>query len=500
MIQVVLVDDEPFMIELLKTTVAWEKYGMKVVGAFYNGQQALAFIQSHEVDVVISDIKMPVMDGKELLRELKKVKPSIEFVVLSAYNEFQLVREFFQMGIFDYITKIDLDSPQTAQVLSRLRLSVMKKSVGSNKDAVVEFLRASAIQRYPKADKMQFVLFNFSLSDKTNLQKFRKFTNFIQNQYEEISYEMNHGDTFLLLRQGPAFAKTLEGINAQLCKVPFKILAGYSRVNSLEKLDDMLEEARKAANFSFYCKEERAINALDVPYSLAAKAADLEMVNLNRCKAFFKENLSNTNLSRIIERMTAFFEIHRTWNLPYTELKGKVADLFIYLNHLLRNAEIIDRSLEENTQYIVSIIDETNSFEQLRSLILEYLEILHTNLQQEGSDKIIERIRIFVDQNFDQDLSLNRISKEFGISENYLSRLFTRENHVTFKQYVKSLRIAKAKDYLSNTTLRIGEICEKLGFHSMEHFSRLFKSETGLSPSEYRAAGGQKKEMEQTEK
>ena len=108
------------------------------------------------------------------------MKPSIEFVVLSAYNEFQLVREFFQMGIFDYITKIDLDSPQTAQVLSRLRLSVMKKSVVSNKDAVVEFLRASAIQRYPKADKIQFVLFNFSLSDKTNLQKFRKFTNFLK--------------------------------------------------------------------------------------------------------------------------------------------------------------------------------------------------------------------------------------------------------------------------------------------------------------------------------
>lgn len=486
MIQVVLVDDEPFMIELLKTAIAWEQFNMEIAGVFYNGQQALEFIRDNEVDVVISDIKMPVMDGKELLKELKKVKPAVEFVVLSAYNEFQLVREFFQLGIFDYITKIDLDSPQTTQVLARLKLNVMKKAVDSKK-RTMEYLFASACQRYPDAKKARFVLLVLSVSNKTHLPKFRQFISSVQHRYDEISYETSSGETLLLLRYDSAFAKILENMGAQLCKVPFKILAGYSTAKPLAKLDEMLTEAQNGANFSFYSEEKQAVSGCDAPCGKVMETADAERADLNYCKKFFKKNISNTNLSGIIECMKGFFVAYQKWNLPYTELKEKVADLFLYLNHLLRNAEIIEHSLEENVQHIVPIIDEMDSFEQLRSLILEYLEILHANLQQAGSDKMIEQIRIFVDQNFDKDLSLKRISKEFGISENYLSRLFAKENHVTFKQYVKTLRIAKAKDYLSNTTLRIGEICDKLGFHSVEHFSRLFKTETGVSPSEYRS-------------
>lgn len=127
MIRVILVDDEPFLLQMLESSIAWEQYGMSVIGTFYNGKQALEYIRENEVDAVICDIMMPVMDGMALLRELKRMDYPAEFVVLSAYRDFELVRDFFRVGIFDYLTKIDIDSPQTAEVLSRLSLEIKMK-------------------------------------------------------------------------------------------------------------------------------------------------------------------------------------------------------------------------------------------------------------------------------------------------------------------------------------------------------------------------------------
>lgn len=142
MIRVILVDDEPFLLQMLESSIAWEQYGMSVIGTFYNGKQALEYIRENEVDAVICDIMMPVMDGMALLRELKRMDYPAEFVVLSAYRDFELVRDFFRVGIFDYLTKIDIDSPQTAEVLSRLSLEIkMKKSAGNTEQPLASRLR-----------------------------------------------------------------------------------------------------------------------------------------------------------------------------------------------------------------------------------------------------------------------------------------------------------------------------------------------------------------------
>ena len=117
MIRVLLVDDEPLVLSLMKKVVDWKKYEMEVVGTAYDGASAIDFIKRNPVEIVFTDIKMPHMDGVELIKRVKEYLPNVLFVVISSYSDFSLVKESFQNGATDYILKIDIDNPSVIEPL-----------------------------------------------------------------------------------------------------------------------------------------------------------------------------------------------------------------------------------------------------------------------------------------------------------------------------------------------------------------------------------------------
>lgn len=483
MIKVVLVDDEPFLLKMVENTIEWQKYEMMVIGTFFNGKQALDYVENNDVDVVISDIKMPVMDGKELITELKKIKPEVEFVVLSSYSEFELVRDFFRLGAFDYLTKIDIDSEQTANVLARLQKAVnKKKAAGGGAERLSRFLERAPLKLKLNAGETMAVM-SIRIVNRNYLSDFNSFTDTLKER-GIILLNQNDGEAVILLKGTTELNNRVQEIHAKTLLVPYKILTGVSSTGLQDSAAQLLEEAEKSANYSFYLNGEAVTyqNIAEIEKGVQVTSAAV----LDMCKNYINRNMENLNLMKITDKIAEFFDIYKLWNLPYRELLEGSREIFVYLNYLLKEGGSIDSILEHKLEQVLSVIDDIDSFDKLKVVLMEYLKTISAGIHQEGSGGLIERICYYINSNYDKDLSLKAIAKQFGISENYLSRLFVKERNITFKRYINTLKLEKAKDYLDNTSLRIGEICEQLGYRNVEHFSRLFKEEVGISPSEYR--------------
>lgn len=482
MFKVILVDDEPFILDIIEKSINWEKYGMEIAGKFYNGGQAFEYVAKNDVDVIISDIKMPVMDGEQLLLEVKKIKPDIEFVVLSAYEEFELVRGLFKNGIFDYMMKIDIDSDKTGAVMSKLQMELMKKrAVGNDMKSVMDYFRASVGE-----SSGCFVILTLCVPSRSGLQKFNEFVrNTEKYRSGDICYKFSDTELVVLLECGERLSSKLDMINLTLSNVPYKILCGISGEASPAHFEDMLAQARKSANYSFYTDTAKVISFSDIPQR-KPDVSETNDTDIVKCREDIRKYISEMNMEKIKERFFVLTDVYKRYNMPCSELKDKAAELLMYINHMMRSKGMIDEVFEENAKYIISVIDDMETFTALNTLIEDYINVFSSTAGESSAAGLVKRIKLYIDENFDKDLKLKDISKKFGISENYFSRVFTKENGLSFKQYLLLLRIERAKTYLHSTAMQIQEICEKVGFSSTEHFSRLFKAETGFSPMEYR--------------
>lgn len=128
MYRVLLVDDEKIARIGLRTTFDWERHGFTLVGEASNGQNAMKWIQNQEIDILITDIAMPVMDGLELTRKTKELCPWVKVLLLSCHNDFEYVREGIRLGASDYILKPTLNSDSLITVLNQMKKSFRKKA------------------------------------------------------------------------------------------------------------------------------------------------------------------------------------------------------------------------------------------------------------------------------------------------------------------------------------------------------------------------------------
>lgn len=118
--KVVLADDEPEVLRSIQRTLDWEKYGFSVVGAFLNGLDVLEFLENHDVDIVFTDIRMPFMDGIELMHKIKEKYPYIKLVIISGYDDFQYAKEALIHGVLDYILK-PINAREMSEVLQKVK-------------------------------------------------------------------------------------------------------------------------------------------------------------------------------------------------------------------------------------------------------------------------------------------------------------------------------------------------------------------------------------------
>lgn len=532
---VLVVDDESIMREAFSRLFAWEEYGLNQIGQAKNGKEALEMIQEQDVNIVVTDLKMPVMDGLTLIAEARKVKPQVKFVVMSAYDTFDLVSEAYKLGVKDYFLKFDMDPEKVLTMLQRLseeireeckqaknqkeqwdklqrieavmteneqvlREQVMRKLLfsGKNDAALAKQLEGSDLSLSPHKLRLMILCFdNYYELEKQEWQDERELLKFgILNVIEEIL--KSFGDVYAFCNLPHEYVLLYseentgqeEGFAAGLFSVLKKRLAecfGFLVSAGISDLADgfaqgltLYQQAKNACEHAFVKGRGHLISQQDIKGKTIAVG-----INLHTKAEDFKKMLPKLRDSEQVHNCVESFSVSSGRILP--EQATQVRELFYtyyyeILSYIKQNNLKDRKNLCEQTEYFNHKLHDEGTLPELNEWLACTLNMLAQEIDQ--ADFVFSAKR-YINLNYSKDISLGDVAEHLGISESYLSRLFKRETGDSFSEYLLQVRIAKAEELMRMQRYKVYEIAEQVGYRNVEYFSRQFKKITGKSPSEY---------------
>lgn len=479
MYKVLLVDDEPWIIFGLRNLIDWESYGYTIIGDANNGIRALEIIEKHKPDLVISDIRMPGLDGIQLMEEIMENKLDTKVILVSGYAEFAYAQKAIALGAFDYLLK-QVEQDQLINVLKRLTIVLQGKSLNRIQVNNDDTLIISPLNKIKISD---FVM-------KRNL-------GFDMPNYQLICCVLPH-EQENKVDNTVVNSGNLNYVKVQIEANKLYILVNFDlNVNKSEPYHIILAEFPEATyvGISSICDSNRAISAL---YKETEVAINNEIFIQNDRRKAYRSTEKNNGLSSTlinIEKSIREHDLDHTndyINEFYKECKeGQfvIDDILIFYNQIVtflykyypKKSFLIGIEYCDNRK----IIDFYESIEHFFDMI----KMLFGNIDQSDryiSNDNIKKIMNDVNEKFTLDISLQLLSQKYNISMSYLSNLIKKETGHTYTEHIMNKRLDLAKAILKDNSMSIEEIAEKVGYNDYFHFTKVFKKNVGITPSKYR--------------
>lgn len=537
MMNVLIVDDEMLMRIGLRSLIEWEQFGFQIIGEAANGKEALALAKQHKVDLIITDIKMPVMDGLDLIREASKLMKDCIYVVLSNFDDFHYVREAFQLGAHDYLIKSDIHQDAMAALLSGVKRKLLQEgnvpAAGTAaplnfqhswaylkenviKDLVSGLVSADEFER--KAKQLDMALLNDSLCvikfriaefdevKKKYAEKDEKLLRYsILNIMEELIPSKlrkeiiveNSAEYLLLLNERDEdWPKVRESITRQCEKViqtmkDYINLRFFAGISSIVSGFHMLKLAYQEADFAlsrrFFAGSKAILFYEDVAKPPAYRADDWQIGP--GFKHEFAVVLESGNERRLIPFMDNVRH-HLQVKSSNEEIIRETYMLLLELAHAKFSPDgRLRQAQTEKSPY--ETVRTAETWEDLHRTVTDYIlqcfqRETAGNEWKSHVDLAIERILA----HYTEDISLQSVAAQINVNPSYLSRIFKQQTGRNFVTFLTHLRIEKAKQLLENESLKVYEIAHQVGYPNYTYFSKLFKKITGQSPEEYRSFRG----------
>lgn len=447
MIKVLIVEDDKLVRKSLISTFRWDEYEMEIVGEAKNGLKALEFIEKQPVDLIITDLAMPIMSGIELIRVVKAKWPAISVVVLSLHRDFEYIQEAMRLGAIDYIAKIELDEDNMEDILYRIQQRIEKENP----------IISSEVQ------EKGFTI----ISEQADI---------CRKIFSEIMDEQN----IRLLHHACFFLKTDQFTAQELADY---IIQSNQSVQSLLCITPHPNNKAIDANQLHVHYDDLLFYELDQDLPIVIKSAEQIVLP----SYLTKEQLDQWKrqlqlLDWVAEESQLYTMLDKLQDARLT--KHQLEDLL--LSTMNRCNRIFDDLLSSEIPEPVPLNywgDAESWFIEVRQQI--YLEVYSAKFTPETNQCIIQALSI-IEKELAYALTANEVAEQVNMSRSYFSRCFKEITGQTFNEYVRVARINKAKRYLQYTREKVGVIAEKVGYIDMKYFSHIFRKETGLLPSEYR--------------
>lgn len=536
MYKVIIVDDEVLVRKTIGESIDWSTIGYELVGDFENGKEAVEFLQSNTIDLILTDIYMPHMDGLALSKYVYDNSDQVQVVIFSGYDDFQYAKEAMQYRVSDYILK-----PFTPKELLEV-LCKVKKHLDQ------EYMQSDHMQQlknvYREYTKNKLVIISNKLS---HLVKGVKDPLVLREELKEYEIEFDYKvyqvacivmDTY---GEGVAFAEVEEQQEIELmtfaiqnisdeivrthnCGLTYNEREGEVHIifysNKLRELqskvriicNEIRETVGRLMNISlsiFVGNEVADLKELSVSYETAVQLKSYKYGKGNQVYLEWAQNRNTesslyefeTDLLRVINCVRglendSFQDIIKS--IEY-KLQLNLIDktkIITYLTQIISQVSKVNMELQklerehvEETEEYIHRISNTHTMKEGFLVVREYLEKVISSLQkiyQSNSDKVATLAMNYLESNYqNSSLGLNDVCEYLNISVSHFSNIFKEATGTTCMDALGKIRMKEAKKLLEETYLKNYEVAERVGFSDPHYFSTAFKKAAGMTPKKY---------------
>ncbi|MCL2343017.1 MAG: response regulator [Firmicutes bacterium] len=529
MFQVVIADDEVRVCRLVQMLVDWDALGMQVCGTASNGLEALELVKTLEPDILITDMRMPGLDGLELIEKAKQISPNLEIALISGYAQFEYAQTAMRYGVGGYLLK-PIKRDILMATLEKLGAKCRERAAST---AVLETLRNDSSKsrdllrnRLPE-DLLRGRFAALSWEKLRETYGFPVQNGVLQALILKIDYdpeqfqadhleglqdkveEVFHSSVFSLcaasafqffgsagygvLNYDPEKTKQLrrsmrqsldqmETQKAIYGLVEFSMAVG-SAVSNPEALPLSMHEARVALTERLVEGTGQFLEIAPPPSELNAHAI---LDKYNRAVDRIIDTLSDEAADEGVDGLRA--EAEKIPNVRGFELlnlvlaAGRMFSTRLHMNE----EEALIRAFTERCELCGSA---DKLFACLRALIRQQVGSLR-ELRENEAIRPIRIAKQYIQQHFHEPITLEDVCAATGFSVSYFSTMFKRETGEGFSRYLTRIRVERAKELLQETAMPIADICVEVGYSDLKHFTGIFKKMTNLSPGQYRKLYG----------
>ncbi len=527
--KVFLVEDEIVTREGIRDNVDWESAGFEFCGEAPDGEMALPLIEKSKPDILITDIKMPFMDGLQLSKIVREQMPRVKIIILSGHDEFEYAQAAVKLGATEYLLK-PISSGDLLKALKRIGIQLDKER--KERENYTELQEQSRGNQVLLRDKFLLRLVMGGISSAEAIEQSKQFGLNIVAQYylvlllkielcddsnpfdyyeyqrveRAISSQVNNNlnilhikkdldelvlllignDPIQLQQDGGNLAKSIkrEVEKENICNLAIGMGTPRQRLGDIHgSFVEALTKVKGGALPSHSVDSNKDVNHIELlQLDRSALENYLKFGTLQDYDKYYfthLQSVSEESLRSDLIRNYLLVDVVLTITQFIGNLGGKVDQIIPEINDI--------------EDLLKSVSDTNQMNEMLKKLVVSALIFRDSKVNHERS-KLIQKAKLYIDAHFsDPDLKMNQVAAKFNISSGHFSTVFSQEIGETFRDYISNLRINRAKELLRSTDLKTSEISTQVGYNDSHYFSTIFKKNTGLPPQQFRAQSQSKK-------
>lgn len=534
MYSLMIVDDKLDSIKAMQKLINWEEEGIEKVTLASNGKEALNKALEQMPDIIITDIRMPVMDGLKLTEEIKKLNNDTKIIIISGYDEFAYARKALQLGTEEYLLKpatiedIKNSIRKAIESISKNRSSKkeeleLKKCVQDSIDVLKEDYLNLIVRSKVKdieAMKKKFQTLNIKLNAENFLCCIVHMDNYRRLTYDKSVEEIQ----IMIFTLHTMINKCMNNNNCevfQCSEKEFCVIFNYDSKDNLksfiEYIIDIMDKCRTSIKSVM---NATATIGIGKTYTSASKigksfADALESIEyriiLGKDKTIYINDTVKMNLidqlntheliksiissvrlgdeTSVVKKIEDFEDnIRKQKSYDPIDIKGLMFDMLTMSNYVISDYEIENQGLNIGIKELKKSIDSYSFLEDLIENFKIYLcslsNLVKTNRRGKERTDIEDAIK-FIEENYYKDISLKDVAKQINLSPSYLSMLFKECKGENFINIITKYRMEEAKRLLSFNKYKVYEVASKVGYSDRRYFSDVFKKYFGVNPTEY---------------
>ncbi len=534
--KVFLVDDEVAIREGIRNSKIWQDERFTLVGEAPDGEIALSMIADERPDILLTDVRMPFMDGMQLATEVSRQMPWIQIIIISGYDDFNYARQAMSLGVQEYLLK-PISAQDLLDALERTGQRLDRERQRNERQENIR-RRLAGTNRFMREKLISTVLSETmnEAEERANMQQLRELgieLNAALYVAEDITWEGNgedlsvgqdtiyalsertggrvyvcagrHGTLALILggdelsleEQAYAFARS---VLTELQRI------GYEK--ALVSVGDTVTRLGLAADSAHTARHIRHLCVSGGRYTGFAAVSNKELAewDIVPSDADVRPLYESLQYAQASEAERILGEYAAT--LSVKDFHTEMVDSYLRIEVLMTASRILRETggkitdLPDGLRYEQTLTESDGRLplDDAVALLRCVLEYRDANRPGKGGG-MLPRARAYLAQHYsDPNLMLRDVSEYVGVSDSRFSAVFSQQMGITFTEYLTTLRMNKAKELLSATSLRSSEIALAVGYNDPHYFSYLFRKQTGMTPSEFRRGQREEKSSTETEK